>query len=104
MSLSKYRLWKGHKIRGKGWEEIIVTFLDMACLVTYLVFDLESPIIDITCEWGIEKFDSTQNIWVDAFFSNDIRALFEEMLGINKRMKENFTTKLLAIVEEMNRR
>ena len=85
MSLSQYRLWKGYKVDGKGWTEKLYTFPDMKCLIAYLVLDSESPVVNDVFEWGIEKFDSTQNIWVDAFFSDDMKALFEELLTLAKQ-------------------
>jgi len=69
MALNNYRIWH-HKGKGEVqyWQK-----KDMDEVVKWIME--EKPVVCI--DWGIEKFDSTQNIWVDAFYSDDLLALYE---------------------------
>lgn len=67
MALDKYRVWI---FKGPG-EEDAHNFKDMNSLIEFLYDSME---IDRN-KWGIEKYDTTQNIWVDAFFSDDMIAM-----------------------------
>ena len=63
-----YRIWH-HK--GKG-QVVYWQMKDMDAVVKWIMEDKPVPCID----WGIEKFSTTQNIWVDAFYSDDLVGMY----------------------------
>ena len=71
MALNRYRIWHN---KGKGevdyWQK-----KNMDEVVKWIMEEKPCPCID----WGLEKFDETQNIWVDAFYSEDLVGLYVAM-------------------------
>jgi len=73
MALKRYRIWI---TKGPGKED-------------YRLFETMAELARWFCEedkplggWGIEKYDSTQNIWVDAFFCDDLIQLMWKMRDV----------------------
>ena len=74
VALNKYRVWI---FKGVGQEDTH-EFKDMDSLVAFLWDSME-----IDCNsWGLEKYDTIQNIWVDAFISDDMIAMHESMFEL----------------------
>jgi len=71
MALNRYRIWH-QKAPG---EVDYLQAKDLKAVVKWICEDMPVPCID----WGIEKLDETQNIWVDAFCSDDLIALYVAM-------------------------
>ena len=69
MALNRYRVWQ----LIKPGEVKYTQLRDMGALVKWARENKSRQ------KWGIDKFDSTQNIWVDAFYSADLVAMYLAM-------------------------